>query len=334
MSEEHPFATYIRILGKGPKLSRSLTEAEAFEATRMILSGQAEPIQVGAFLCLLRVKTESPEEVAGIVRAARATLARPDGGGVAADLDWPTYAGKSRRLPWFLPAVRLLADNGIRILLHGFTEHAPDRLGVAALLDQFAIVRVASIAEATTCLNRRGVAYLPLAEIQPRLAALLSLRAVLGVRSPLNTALRQLNPLAAPHQIIGVAHPGYREVQRAAAALLGQPHAAVFKGEGGEAERRPEKPCEVHLLHDGETIEETMPALLPGVTAVEEQPLDPRRIAAVWSGSTLDPVASAAIVGTAAIALRLLGRADSIAAAEALAAQWWNARDRGLPVAA
>ena len=37
MAQEHPFAQYIRIIGKGPRLSRPLTRDESFEATRMIL---------------------------------------------------------------------------------------------------------------------------------------------------------------------------------------------------------------------------------------------------------------------------------------------------------
>lgn len=333
MSGEHPFASYIRILGKGPNLSRDLTEEEAYAATRMLLAGQAEPVQIGAFLCLLRVKTESPAEIAGIVRAARETMLRP-GGSASADLDWPTYAGKSRRLPWFLVAARLLARNGIRVLLHGNTEHAPDRLHVAALLDMLAIPRTTNIVEAAAHVHQHGIAYLPLDRAQPQLSALLELRSVLGVRSPLNTALRQLNPLGAPYQIIGVAHPAYRELHRAAAALLGQPHAAVFKGEGGEAERRPEKPCDVHFLHDGTTAEEDFPAILRGPAIADEQPLDPRRIAAVCAGSFEDHAASAAVIGTAAIALRLLGRATSPIAAESLASQWWRRRACAKPFAA
>lgn len=332
MSDEHGFATYIRILGRGPKLSRSLTEQEARDATRMLLAGHAEPMQIGAFLCLLRVKTETPGEIAGIARAARETLERCNRG--AADLDWPTYAGKARRLPWFLLSARLLAQNGVRVLLHGDTEHAPDRLDVTTVLDHVAIPRVASTTQAAACLQQHAIAYLPLASMQPQLSALLALRSVLGVRSPFNTALRQLNPLMAPHQIIGVAHPGYRDVQRAAAALLGQARTAVFKGEGGEAERRPEKPCDVYLLDSGATTDETFPALMPGVTVAEEQPLDPRRIDAVWTGAADDSVARATIVGTTAIALRVLGRASSVPAAEAMAVEWWRTRQLGRPAAA
>lgn len=330
---EHPFAAYIRILGKGPNLSRSLTEAEAFAAGRMILAGEVEPLQLGAFLCLLRVKTESPAEIAGIVRAARETLVRPSGPPIP-DLDWPSYAGKSRRLPWFLLAARLLAGRGVRVLLHGSRDHVPDRMHTESVLDVMGIPRVASLADAASCLARRGIAYLPLECAQPRLNALLGLRPLLGVRSPLNTALRQLNPLGAPHQVIGVAHPSYRDVHRAAAALLGQPNLAVFKGEGGEAERRPEKPCDVFLLRGGATAQEQFPALLSGPALATAPPLDPRRLAAVWAGTADDAEAGACVAGTAAIALLLLGRASTVDGAESMARQWWCERQRAEPFAA
>ena len=53
---EHPFAPYVRTLGRGKRARRSLTREEAADAMAMILRGEAEPAQVGAFLMLLRVK--------------------------------------------------------------------------------------------------------------------------------------------------------------------------------------------------------------------------------------------------------------------------------------
>ncbi len=75
---EHPFAPYVRILGKGRTGSRSLTFAEARDAFRMILDGEALDVQIGAFLMLLRVKEESPEELAGFVSAVREWIPAPE----------------------------------------------------------------------------------------------------------------------------------------------------------------------------------------------------------------------------------------------------------------
>ena len=69
--EEHPFAQYVRILGKGRKGSRGLTQEEAKETFRMILNDEVTPEQLGAYLMLMRVKEETPEEVAGAALAIK-----------------------------------------------------------------------------------------------------------------------------------------------------------------------------------------------------------------------------------------------------------------------
>ena len=93
---EHPFAQFVRILGKGKRGARNLTREEARDAMGMLLDGKVEESQLGAFLMLLRHKEESAEEMAGFTEAVRARLQTP---AIAVDLDWPSYAGKKRHLP-------------------------------------------------------------------------------------------------------------------------------------------------------------------------------------------------------------------------------------------
>jgi len=113
---EHPFAQFVRILGKGKRGARSLTREEAREAMGMLIDEKVEDTQLGAFLMLLRHKEESPEELAGFTEAVRERLHAP---ALNVDIDWPTYAGKKRHLPWYLLAAKCLAQNGVRVLLHG-----------------------------------------------------------------------------------------------------------------------------------------------------------------------------------------------------------------------
>src|SRR5215469_5234955 len=89
-ADEHPFAAFVRTLGRGPGRSRALTRDEARDALAMILAGKAEPHQIGAFLMLLRYRGEDPEEVAGLVEAARAAILERAAEKVAIDLDWPS----------------------------------------------------------------------------------------------------------------------------------------------------------------------------------------------------------------------------------------------------
>ena len=131
---EHPFAEYIRILGKGKKGSRPLTQDEAYQAMKMILADEVLPIQLGAFLMLMRVKEETPEELAGFVLAARESCNLASDKALV-DLDWSSYAGKRRHLPWFLLSALLLAENGISVFMHGAGGHSAGRLYTQDMLE-------------------------------------------------------------------------------------------------------------------------------------------------------------------------------------------------------
>jgi anthranilate phosphoribosyltransferase len=328
MTEEHPFAPYIRALGKGPQLARHLTEDEAREAGRMILTGAVEPIQLGAFLCLTRVQGETPEELAGLVEAARESLTRGKGA-TTADLDWPAYAGKKNRLPWFLLSALLLAGAGIRVAMHGGAEHTAGRLFTEAALGALGVAPARSLDEAAAQLAARRFTYVPLPVISARMGELLALKPIIGLRSPFHTVAKALNPFEAPCQMIGVAHPPYRPLHLQAAIALHQPRLAVFKGDGGEAERRPEKPLDVALLENGSIIEESWPPLLNVANLPHEDTGDLDRLRDVWTGHASDTVAETMVTGTAAVALKAMGRAGSQDEAQVLAETFWHERDKG-----
>ncbi len=323
--EPHPFAAYVRTIGRGSKLSRALDEDEAAKAMEMILSGAVEPVQLGAFLLVMRYRKESPAELAGFVRAARAAFT--EGELRAVDLDWPSYADRHRQLPYFVLAALLLAENGARVLMHGIAGTGP--VTTPAVLAALGIRPCGSLGEAGKVLAAGGFAYLPLASFCPALGQLFALRPLLGVRSPANTFARELNPGDAPAMMQGVFHPTYLETHLETARLLGQRRAAIFKGGGGEVQRNPEKACRALTLMDGAAGEDIWPALTkPASNGWRNESLDPRRVGALWRGEFAATGPEAAIVGTAAVALKLLGRAGTIPAAEALAREMWEARPR------
>jgi anthranilate phosphoribosyltransferase len=168
---------------------------------------------------------------------------------------------------------------------------------------------------------------MPLEAINPVLANLFGLRSILGLRSPVHTLARMLNPFAAPVMLQGIFHPNYMAIHQKAALLLGQPHNAVFRGEGGEIERRPNKPCEVLTVYHGSVFGDRWPATLPDPRQTPgDMNLD--RLMAVLRGEEKDEYGEAAVTGTLAIALKALGSAKTIEAAEAQANAMWEGRDR------
>ncbi len=327
MKEPHPFAPFVRILGRGRTLSRSLTLEEAEQAMAMILAGEVMPEQLGAFLMLLRVKEETPEEIAGFVRASRAGFRLPDPR-APVDLDWSSYAGKRRQLPWFLLAALVLVKAGVRVFMHGAEGHTPGRLYTRETLELLGLPVAASLDDAANQLAASGFAYLPLENLSPKLHEIIELRPAFGLRSPVHTVARMLNPFGAPYLLQGIFHPSYMEIHQKAAALLGQPHMAVFRGEGGEIECRPNKPFEVRTVH-GETLAaEDWPPMLPESRQAVDEEMDAARLAAIWRGEDDYDYATAAITGTLAVALKLLGRADGVEPALAAAREMWDARGR------
>lgn len=329
MPDDHPFADYVRILGRGPSLSRALTQDEARAAMGMILDGEIEPVQLGAVLALWRYRKETAAELAGFTEAARARIDR-DGTGAGVDLDWPSYADRHKQLPWFVLAALLLASNGIKVLMHGIRGHSTGLMPTGDALAALGIAPCTSLEAAGARLAGDNFAYITLDALCPPLDRLFALRPLLGVRTAVNTFARMLNPLEAPCQIQGVFHPAYRAPHRDAALLLGQPGLAVFKGGGGEAQRNPEKPCRALTLTGGEADAETWPAMMPsGGFRWRDEPKDPGRMAALWRGELDLEAPEAAIIGTAAVALKLMGKAGDQDDALAQARAMWAARDRG-----
>ncbi len=325
--EEHPFAQYVRMLGRGKTLTRSLTIEEAEEAMSMILRGEARPEQLGAFLMLLRVKEESPEEIAGFVRAGRNLFDLPSPA-PEVDIDWSSYAGKRRQLPWFLLAALLLAQNGMRIFMHGAEGHTPGRLYTRETLEALGIPVAHSLAESADHIKARNFAYLPLADLSPKLHEIIELRPVLGLRSPVHTIARMLNPFSAPLTIQGIFHPNYMDIHQQAAILLGEKNMVVFRGEGGEIERRPGKLTETRIVRDGKAGSVDWPPIIDDAVQPTDKEMDIERLRAIWNGEAEDAYAEAAITGTLAIVLNSWHGYGDVEEARKAAEDAWRARDK------
>lgn len=300
------FAGFVATLGRGPGRSRALTRAEAREAMAMVLAGQADPHQVGAFLMLLRYRGEDPDELSGIVEAVREAAGLPFPG-LAADLDWPSYgSGKTRGAPWFLLAALALSRAGVRVLMHG-TNSFSTGVSVGQALSVLGMAPAEGLADAAERLDAENFAYLPLRAISEKFDALLELRKLFGLRSPVNTAARLLDPGQAGAGVDGVFHPPYIAVHLGVAEVLRRPRLLVLKGAGGEAERTPAKPATAHLW-DGAARQEF------SLRSADLAPAEPTTetlatFAQVWRGEAAPPRVLATVLATIELGLMALGRA-------------------------
>ena len=324
--QEHPFADYVRILARGKTKSRPLTQMEAETAMKMIMAGNILPEQLGAFLMLLRFKEETPEEISGFVRGARSSL-NTNKSRQQIDIDWSSYAGKTKQLPWYLLSVLLLSKSGIKILMHGSQGHTAGRIYTADAMKILGLPIATSLEEADEQIGKFNFSFISLKNISPRLQEIMDLKSILGLRSPIHTIARLLNPFDARCVLQGIFHRSFMKTHQRAAQLLNHSKMTVFRGEGGEIEIRPNKPTELFSINDSELEQQIWPAMLDQSHQQIDEHLDLNRLKNIWDGTSYDEYALAAIIGTTAVALKTLGKSDERLDAISLASSIWDQRD-------
>jgi anthranilate phosphoribosyltransferase len=276
----------------------------------MVLRHEADPHQIGAFLMLLRFRGEDVGEITGMVEAAREAIGWC---GSRIDLDWPSYgAGRTRGAPWFLLSALALARAGATVLMHGSNEYS------AGISVEAGLQAVAADVD--------GFTYVPLASLSTAMNDLLQMRRLFGLRSPVNTVARLLNPGDAPAGVDGVFHPPYLAVHLGVAELLARQRLFVLKGGGGEAERVPLKPASGFLWDKIQGRSEIALPAWQGLSPLTPASDTPELLAAVWRNQVAPATAVATVIATIALALLALGWATTAEAAERDAERIW--RDR------
>lgn len=319
------FSHYVYAMGRGPSNGRNLTQDEARDAMEQILDGSADPHAVGALLMLMRYRGETPEEIAGFVKALQGRLTGWDA--LSATVDWPSYAaGRTRGLPWFLLVAKLVAQAGHRVFLHGWNSNQASNASVLAGVTAMGLPVATSPAEATAALAKDGLVYCPLEALDPDALRVLKLRDTLGLRSAINTALRGYNPTGAPVTVQGVFHPSYRALQSDAAALLGQDTFAVIKGGGGEFEVNPSKDVEVYFRRGADSTLGVARAQFDKGQRLADRTDETSDLTALWAGQLDHPFAEAIVTSTAAVALQAITGGPSHAECLTQAKTLW--RDR------
>jgi len=222
---------YLKIIARGAQGARPLPREHACDLFGQVLDGSASDLEVGAFCIAMRVKGETPEEMAGFLDAIHARLT-PLPASTRTLVVLPSYNG-ARKLPVLTPLLALLlAREGLPVLVHG-TATEDSRIfiqNVLAALDVPALSAIKTIAPGR-------VAFAPTALLLPGLARLLAVRRTLGVRNSAHSLVKLMNPLApvgGRALVVGsYTHREYAESMAATFALTGA-DALLLRGTEGE----------------------------------------------------------------------------------------------------
>ena len=214
-------AAYLKEIGRGKDGARPLSAAQAEDLLRQVFAGNVSDVQLGAFVIAMRIKGESPAELAGFVAAAQAQIAPT----IAAALQrsprtvvWlPSYNG-ARKLPNLTPLLAgLLAQQGLAVMVHGpaldpvrVTSHA-----VFSALGWSAIDSADDASAINAAWARQQPVWVSTDALCPPLARLLDLRWQVGLRNPGHSVAKLLALPSSPAQrslrVVNHTHPEYGE---------------------------------------------------------------------------------------------------------------------------
>jgi anthranilate phosphoribosyltransferase len=207
-----PCARFIKEIGRGPHGARALSAEDTFELYRAMLDARVSDVELGAILIAYRLKGETADELAAMLAAAQASFEPVHVQDAAfRPVSIPSYNG-ARKQPNLVPLLALLlAREGVPVLVHG-VERDPGRVTSAEIFAALSIASASSHDAIEDTLAERRVAFAPIDVLAPRIARLLSLRAVLGVRNSTHTLVKILQPFApAGLRLVNYTHPPYRD---------------------------------------------------------------------------------------------------------------------------
>lgn len=252
-----PFAAarFIKEIGRGKDGARSLSRDDACQLYSAMLDGRISDLELGAILIAMRIKGESVEEIGGFLDAAETSFEKLNApAGIYAPVIIPSYNG-SRHMANLTPLLAmLLAREGVPVLVHGVL-HDPNRVTTAEIFQSLGFHFSQSTQQAEACFARHEPAFMPVEALAPRMAHLLSLRKILGVRSSTHTLVKILQPFLGPAlRLSSYTHPEYLEMLTAyftTAAPVERGDAFLMRGTEGETVANAKRAQQIEWFHEG-----------------------------------------------------------------------------------
>jgi anthranilate phosphoribosyltransferase len=284
---------------------RRLTAGEAPDpdeltaAFNVVLAGDATPSQIAGLLVGLRVKGETPIELAAVVRAFHQAMVvlpaeRPEelvdtcgtGGGTVNTFNISTAAAL------------LVAGAGVRVAKHG-NRSFTTQCGSADVLEALGILIEAPVHVMAAALRDAGIVFMFAPLMHPAMRHVGPVRRELGVQTVMNMVGPLANPAHAGRQVVGVSDARRLSLIAGALRELDTTHALVVHGSGMD-EVSPFGDTQVVEINRGE---------------VTGWMIDPSRYG--FGGGSADDIAGGPPAENAAVILRVLsgeGNAASVAA--------------------
>lgn len=194
----------------------TLSESEAGDAMRLMMTGEAGDEQIAAFLVGLRSRGETVDELVGLTRVMRefATPVELDDEH-AIDL-CGTGGDGSGTFNVSTTAAFVCAGAGVTVAKHG-NRSVSSECGSSDVLEALGVHTTLRRAGVETCLRETGIAFIYAPYFHPALKHVMPVRRKLGVRTFFNILGPMCNPAGVKRQMVGAFAP---DVARTMAEIL------------------------------------------------------------------------------------------------------------------
>src|SRR5512134_1188154 len=227
----------------------TLQRDEAYEAFAIIMSGDATPAQIGAFLMGLRVRGETVEEITGAVQALREKALRILAPANAIDIVG-TGGDASGTFNISTGAALVVAACGVPVAKHG-NRALSSRCGAADVLAALGVNIDAEIDVLERALSEAGIAFLMAPRHHSAMRHVAGPRVELGTRTIFNLLGPLSNPAGVLRQFSGAFAREWIVPMAEVLGNLGSERAWVVHGADGLDEMTTTGPSFVAELSEG-----------------------------------------------------------------------------------
>ncbi|MBK8288933.1 MAG: anthranilate phosphoribosyltransferase [Cellvibrionales bacterium] len=255
---------------------RDLTQADMHAAMMAVMTGEATPAQIGAFLVALRMKGETVTEITAAAQVMRELSNKVELRVKRKHLVDTCGTGGSG-IPLFnisTASAFVVACAGGFVAKHG-NRSVTSKSGSADLLEAAGVNLDLAPEQVAKCVDEIGVGFMFAVKHHSAMKHAIGPRREIGVRTIFNVLGPLTNPAAAPNQVLGVFDKNLVRPLAEVLKNLGSEHVLVVHSEDGLDEISLAGPTFVAELKDGDIREYT---ITPESLGLKTHPLDSLRI--------------------------------------------------------
>jgi anthranilate phosphoribosyltransferase len=235
---------------------------EAAWAMDRVMSGEASPAQLAAFLTALRAKGETVEEMRGLADMMLEHAHRLEVVGPALDIVG-TGGDRAHTVNISTMSAVVAAAAGVPVVKHG-NRAASSRSGAADMLEALGVRLDLSPQRVGELVDEVGITFCFATAFHPSMRHAAPVRRDLGIPTAFNFLGPLTNPAQPAYSAIGVSDPRMAPLMAGVFAGRGR-RAAVFRGDDGLDELTPATTSRVWWVVEGRVTELTLDPAAVGV---------------------------------------------------------------------